>query len=90
MDFVSHIKNELAEKSYKRVNVPLGKPVHIDPELREMKFGIASKSCESVSQLLDRSYLQNNDENIRLMYLKSHHHYGVGEKVLIFEFSREI
>jgi len=81
MDVVSHIKNEISEKSYKRVNVPLGKPVYINSDLREKKFGIPSKSSDTVSQLLDRTHLQNNDEKIRLMYLKSHHHFDVGEKV---------
>ena len=85
MDVVSHIKNEISEKSYKRVNVPLGKPVYINSDLREKKFGIPSKSSDTVSQLLDRTHLQNNDEKIRLMYLKSHHHFDVGEKVSLLK-----
>jgi len=86
MDIVARVKSDLAEQKYKSVNVPLGKPVLVDPVLRSKKFGIPTKSSESVKAVMNLAHLSNDTEEVRQLYLKSHNAYGVGEKVIFLNF----
>ena len=81
MDIVSSLRSDLAEQTYKRVNVPLGKPVKMNRELRTKTHGIATKSSESIGNLINQTNLDKNPEEFHDMYVKSHHHYNPGERV---------
>ena len=82
MDIVDVLRSDLAEKKYKRVNVPLGKPTYCDPVLREQKFGIPTKSSESIATVMNLSHLSHCSDEVHQMYRRSHNDYGVGEKVM--------
>ena len=84
MDLVTCVKNDVAERRYKVVNQPLGKPAFVDVELRSKKFGKQTISSESVGSVMNLTHLTNSDD-ARLRYVKSHNHYGVGEKVCFNE-----
>ena len=81
MDVVSALRDEIAERKYKTVNVPLGKPQKMNPVLRQKKFGIATKSSESIKSVMDLTDVHKNSDAFHHLYLKSHNHFGVSEKV---------
>jgi len=80
LNLADYVKNNVEESSYKISNIPLGKPVYINNELRQKKHGTPTVSSESIGSLMKAKTADRTPE-IHEQYKKSHNSYGISEKI---------
>ena len=77
------LSSSIPDSEYDAVQAPLGKSTSIDPSLRPKTFGIATRASESLKTIMNIPAAPVTEE-LRQMYIRSHHHYDVGERVRNF------
>ena len=80
MEMAAVLSSGIPDSDYDAVQAPLGKSTYIDPYLRPKTFGIATKASESLKTIMSIPAAPVTEE-LRQMYIRSHHHYDVGERV---------
>ena len=80
MEMAAVLSSSIPDSEYDAVQAPLGKSTSIDPSLRPKTFGIATKASESVKTIINIPQAPVS-EDVRQMYIRSHHHYDVSERV---------
>lgn len=76
------LSSSIPDSDYDAVQAPLGKSTSIDHSLRPKTFGIATKASESVKNIMNIPVAPVT-EDVRQMYIRSHHHYDVSERVSV-------